>query len=226
MKKLFLTLIATIILSTGLAQIVNIQGMDNVVIRTKKYDNIKGTAYLYPSWSSGTITDKSGKVYSNLLLKYDTYKDLVELNQDGQVMEVNILNYPKFTLSWTEPGSNEVKKHSFVNGFTIEGFTKANYFDVLYEGQLDLMKKYKTTFVEESVTGYGTSDSQKSFQLNSYYFLMLPDNTVKEIKLNRKSILEALPNESTTIEAYMKEKKVKLKSEAELLDLIKYLDSK
>ena len=81
-------------------QLTNIQGLDNVVIRTKKYEDIKGSAYLYPIWNSGTLTDKNGKVYSNLLLKYDSYKDQVELNQDGQIMEVGALNYPKFTLSF------------------------------------------------------------------------------------------------------------------------------
>lgn len=226
MKRCIVLGLLFFVASTLVAQITNVQGLDNVVIRTKKYEDIKGTAYLYPSWSAGTLTDRNGKMYSNLLLKYDSYKDQIELNQEGQVVEVSTTNYPKFTLSWTEPGSNEVIKHSFSSGYTVPGFTKTTYFDVVYDGKMDLLKKYKTSFVEEAVTGYGTSDPQKSFQLKVYYFVLAEDGSAKEIKLSKKSILDAFPDHAETIEGFSKENKLKLKSEGDLVQVIRFLDLK
>ncbi len=118
------------------AQITNIQGLDNVVIRTKQYEDIKGSAYLYPTWNSGTLTDRSGKVYSNLLLKYDSYKDQVEINQEGKIMEVIAVTYPKFSLSFVESGTNNVIKHTFSSGYNVAGFPSTSYFDLLFDGTL------------------------------------------------------------------------------------------
>lgn len=223
--RLAIFFLVTIGMEVSYGQITNIQGLDNVVIRTKKYEDIKGTAYLYPSWATGTLTEKNGKVYSNLLLKYDSYKDRVELNQDGQILEVSALEYPKFTLTFAEPGTNDVMKHSFSTGFDIPGFSRTNYFDLIYQGRFTLLRKYKTSFVEENVTSYGTSDAQKSFQLNKLYFVIDQDKISKEVKLNKKSILEAFPLQSERIEAFLKEQKMKVKSESDLIKIITFLDA-
>jgi hypothetical protein len=207
------------------AQLSNIQGLDNVVIRTKKYEDIKGSAYLYTSWNSGTLTDRSGKVYSNLLLKYDSYKDQVELNQEGQVFEVSASMYPKFTLNYVEPTTNKVVKHLFSAAYTVEGFNKFSYFDLLYEGELTLLRKYKTSFIEENVSGYGTSGAQKSFQSKTLYFIIDKNGVSKDIKINKKSILEAFPEQSSTIEEFIKERKIKVKTEQDLIDIIEFLEA-
>ncbi len=224
MKEVIGVLVIICFATSGvLAQLVNIQGIDNVVVRTKKYSDIQGSAYVYPSWCSGTLTDNSGKTYQNVLLKYDTYKDLVEVNQDGQVIEVNATTYPKFTMDYTGTETNEVVKHHFASGFSVPGFP--GYFDVLYTGRFSLLKKYKTSFVEETVTGYGTSNAYKRFQSKVHYFVVRPDNSIVEVKLNKKSILEELSDKSADVEEFVKDKKSKLKSESDLVELIKYLDA-
>lgn len=224
--SLAIFLVMTIGVAYSYSQITNIQGLDNVVIRTKKYEDIKGTAYLYPSWAAGTLTEKSGKVFTNLLIKYDSYKDRVELNQDGQIMEISALEYPKFTLTYAESGTNDVMKHSFSTGYDIPGFSRTNYFDLIYEGRITLLRKYKTSFVEENVTSYGTSDAQKSFQLNKLYFVIDQNKISKELKLNKKSILEAFPEQSEQIETFLKDQKMKAKSESDLIKIITFLDKK
>lgn len=205
-------------------QLTNIQGLDNVVIRTKKYEDIKGSAYLYPTWNSGTLTDKSGKTYSNLLLKYDSYKDQVELNQDGQIMEVSALNYPKFTLSFVESSTNKVIKHSFSSGYNVEGFNRVSYFDLLLEGRFTLLRKYKTSFIEDNVAGYGTSSTLKSFQSKTLHFVIDQNGVATEIKPNKKSVLEVFPQQASSIEAFLKDRKMKIKSEDDLIDVIKFLN--
>jgi len=217
----FLLIISSVNWAKG--QLSNVQGLDNVVVRTKKYEDIKGTAYLYPMWNAGTLTDKSGKVYSNLLLKYDTYKDQVEMNQDGQVFEISTVLYPKFTLSFVQPTTNNVIKHVFSAAYAVDGFPKMSYFELLFEGRLTLIKKYKTSFVEENVSGYGTGGVQKSFQSKTIYFVV-EDGVTKEIKSNKKSVLEVFPEQSSVIETFLKEKKMKIKSETDLVQIIQFLE--
>jgi hypothetical protein len=217
----FLLVISSVTWTKG--QLNNVQGLDNVLVRTKKYEDIKGSAYLYPMWNSGTLTDKSGKVYSNLLLKYDSYKDQVEMNQDGQVFEISAALYPKFTLSFVQPTTNNVLKHVFSAAYTVDGFPKMSYFELLFEGRLTLIKKYKTSFVEENVSGYGTGGAQKSFQSKTFYFV-IEDGVAKDIKPNKKSVLGVFPEQSSIVETFLKEKKMKIKSETDLIEIIKFLE--
>jgi len=207
-----------------LAQLSNIQGIDNVVIRTRKYDDIRGSAYLYPEWSAGTLTDKNGKAYANLQLKYDTYSDRIELNQDGQVLEINSVAYPQFTLSVVQPGSNSVVKHSFSTGYNVPGFSVNSYFDVLKEGGITVLKKFKTSFVEENVSSYGTAEQKKSFQTKALYFIVNEKKNVKETKLNRRSVLEVFPEKAQQIEDFLKKEKLKLKTENDLVKVIDFLE--
>jgi len=222
------TLVLFFLLSIGMelsySQMRNIKAMDNTLIRTKKYVDIRGSAYLYPSWATGTLTEKNGNVYVNLMLKYDSYNDRVELNQDGQIMEISALEFPRFTLTFVEPGTDKLINHSFLSGLDIPGFSRINYFDLIYEGRLTLLKKYKTSFLDMNVTSYGNAGTQKSFQLNILYFLIEEGKAPKELKLNKRSIIEAFPKQAASIETFMKEKKIKGKTEADLIEIIKFLN--
>jgi len=226
MKRIGAVVFYVMVIGYSYGQITNIQGLDNVVIRTKKYEDIKGSAYLYPSWAAGTLTDRNGKVYNDLLIKYDSYKDQVELNQEGKIFEVAASMYPKFTLNYVEPTTNNVIKHLFSAAYNIEGFPKTSYFDLLLEGNLILLRKFKTSFIEENVSGYGTSGAQKSFQSKTLYFVVDKDGISKEIKASKKSIFEVFPEQTPSLETFMKEKKIKGKTEADLIEIIKFLNSR
>lgn len=225
-KKVFLLGLLMVFSSIDIcAQLSNIQGLDNVVIRTRKYEDISGSAYLYPDWNAGTLTDKNGKTYVNVQLKYDAYMDRVELNQDGQILEINAIAYPKFTLNFAERGTNKIIKHSFSSGYTVPGFSSNSYFDIVREGRLTLIKKFKTNFVDENVSGYGTSDQKKSFQTKILYFILIEGGTVKEIKMNKKSFMEIFPEKSSRIDLFLKSEKNKLKSEDDLIQAINFVES-
>ncbi len=51
---------------------------------------------------------------------------------------------------------------------------------------LYLLRKYKTTFIEDNVAGYGTSGTLKSFQSKTLYFVIDQNGVAKDIKLNEK----------------------------------------
>lgn len=132
--------------------------------------------------------------------------------------------YPKFTLNYVEPTTNKVVKHLFSAAYNVEGFPKFSYFDLLFEGKLTVVRKYKNSFIEENVSGYGTSGAQKSFQSKILYFVIDEDGVSKDVKPTMKSILEAFPEQAASIEAFAKEKKIKIKSEADLIAIIRFLD--
>jgi hypothetical protein len=209
----------------SVAQISNIPGVGNEVLRLKKYEDITGSPYLYTDWKSGTVIDKNGKSYPNALIKYDAYGDAVELNQEGTVMILNNELYQTFVLNFADNTTNKVTKQMFRSGYTqIPGFGAKAYFEVLSEGAVMALKRYDIKFVEEVVNSYGTATATKRFQRTDRYFL-LKDNKAVEFKLNSKSILGALGDKQAELDKYIAKEKLKLKTEDDLKKLMAYYNS-
>lgn len=207
------------------AQIANVPGVGNEVLRTSKYVDISGSPYLYEDWKSGTVTDKGGKTFPNVLIKFDAYKNVVEINQNGEVMLLSNELYPKFSISFVPAGSNTVVNQFFQCGFEgIEGISNKVYLEVLRNGAVQILKKYEIIYEENIITNYGTSSIRKNFQKKERYFLKTSGKYV-EVKLNSKSILEALGSLKKVADQYLSDNKFKIKTESNLLLLIDHLNS-
>ncbi|HRJ29979.1 MAG TPA: hypothetical protein PLV21_18170 [Cyclobacteriaceae bacterium] len=206
-------------------QISNIPGAGNEVIRIKKYADIEGSPYLYNDWKAGTITDNTGKVYSNVLLKYDAYKDVLEINQDGSILQLNTKQYPNFSISFADGSTNKVIKHFFKSGVSqITDYPPTIYFEVLNDGPITVLKKYDIKFIEEVVNSYGTAAATKRFQRGEKYFVVIEDKAV-EFKLNNKSFLSACGERMTDIDKIINQRKIKLKNEADLIALLQFYEN-
>jgi hypothetical protein len=219
-------IVVPLFLISGLswAQISNVTvGIGNEIIRTKKYEDISGSPYLYPTWTAGTVTSRDGTVYNNKMIKYDSYKNCIELNQDGQVLELNASFYPKFTLDYVDPTTNKILHHNFVTGLPLPGVDKSTYVELLYNGKHIFAKKIKTDFIEENTTNYGTSVVTKVFQTRQFYFLSTSDVSVaREIKLNTKSVEEFFGQ--VGVKLITNGQRAKIKSEADLINILRTLE--
>jgi len=226
MKSVYVILILSgIITLEAKAQLSNIPTLSNEVLREKKYTDIEGSAYLYNDWKPGTIVDQSGKSYNNVQIKYDAHKDVIELNQDGKVMILNKSIYKKFILEFVEQGSNNVIKHEFSSEFGEPSGDKVNqYYEVLAEGNISLIKKYDIKFINEVVNNYGTAAEIKRFQRKEIFYLVYAAN-IFEIKMSTKSILslESLPSD---FRKYLIANKIKIKNQQELVIALKLFQSK
>ncbi len=205
------------------AQISNISGTGNQVLKVNKYVDVDGTPYLYADWRPGTVTDNLGKKFTNVFIKYDAYSDAVEVNQNGEVMILNGQLYPSFTIMLAEQGSNSVTVHNFNNTFPNITLPESGYFEILVEGNIRLFKKYKVKFIEDNVANYGTTAIVKRFQMNESIF-MVTDGGIQNIKLNSKAVLNVLGEKSKPAEEFIKKEKIKIKTEADLIRLINYLN--
>ncbi|NJM26547.1 MAG: hypothetical protein HC859_14785 [Bacteroidia bacterium] len=94
----------------------------------------------------------------------------------------------------------------------------------MYSGEIQLLKKLDIDFIEENVSNYGTSANVKEFRRKERLFMII-DGKGQEVKLNKKSIMPLLEKEGNNLEGYMKQNKNKLKSEEDLIDLIKYCEA-
>lgn len=181
----------------------------NEIVRVKNSVEIEGSPYLFDTWYPGSITDNLGKTYSNLLIKYDIYKERVEYTENGKVYEINTGIYKTFTIDALSTDATNINRLIFKNNLALPGFSKLVYAQVLAEGTYSFYKKPRVLFVEDNVQSYGTTTVRKRFQSKEYYYLKY-ESEVKEIKLSKNSVIDAFPNLKDKI------KSTRIKSEIDL----------
>ncbi len=197
-------------------QLFNIPAIGNEVMKESKYVDIEGSPYFYGGWKSGSITDKNGKIYEGQLIRYDTYKDVIEINQEGKILALSNLIYVRFDLLFVEENSSIVTHRLFRSGFSVPKYSEKDYFEVVHEGVHTVLKKIKTEFLEDNVSSYGSNRTVKKFVADQRYFLLTNSGDAKEFKVSKKSFLEALGKDKEAAEKFMESSKIKVKTEAEL----------
>lgn len=208
------------------AQISNVLGsMNKPLLISEQYKNTDGSPYYNEEYLPGKIFDKDGKV-RDVVLKYDTYRDEVELLMDGQVILIAQEIYPKFVIEEIDLELKKVVSREFSNTYTLPGQKKNKYSQVLFSNsKVKILKAIQTVLVENSDPGFAGLVVNDRFDTKAFYFLVDGNNQVTELKLNTNAIVNALPNE-TELKQYFKKNKIKIKDEADLVELLNYFESK
>lgn len=206
---------------TGQCQILNVPGAGNEILREKGYQEIQGSPYLFEDWKSGSITSNIGTVYTGLKIKYDAYKDVVEILQNGAIMEINPKLYNDFRIQ--EEGH---KEYFFKNDFKpMERFNQQSYFEVLFQGKIYVLRKIKVDYISENVTNFGSSNEIKKFIKNESYFFVQESGGGIEFKLNKKSVMNLFPDKNEEIEGYIAREKIKCKTIEEIVRIASFYES-
>lgn len=207
------------------AQIVNMPGtLNKPLSETGQYKDTNGSPYFIEEFKSGTIVDKDG-VVRNVFLKYDTYKEEVVLFNDGKHFLIDKNVYPKFTIEFIEEKLGKKIKYTFSNEIEIPGQKKSKYSLVLAEGEkVKLVKVFATVLNQSQDAGYGGSVTPHWFQTKEIYYILTPKGEFLEIKPSNKSLLKAFNND-TGLKSYLKQQRIKIRKEEDLMEVISFLDT-
>jgi len=205
------------------AQFISGAGAGNNVLRETQYTSVDGSPYYLNDWTSGSIRDKSGRLSENLMVRYDCYRDEVQFLKEGRNLVVEPALVSEFFIFVLDDGTKKVEKRIFKNGFTIEGCTKLNYLQVLYEGKIQFVKRVKVDYIEETVNNFGTNEIVKKFVRTEAEYLIL-NGSANKISKGRKDILSYFKNISKEVNSYIKENKLSFKDDAELAIILKKID--
>lgn len=181
-------------------------------------ENVQGSPYPISDFKPGRVTRKGGKSYP-ALLRYNAYVDVIEMQGEGDPiylvrepnLEIKILNQDYRLLD-----------------FKAGNLTKKGYFVVLNEdGPARLLLRRESEFFEkeEALSSYSMSKPAR-FETEEEYYLQFGDKPAVPVRLKRKDILGEFPKHQDEMERYVKENKLKLKDTVEVIQLIKYFNSK
>lgn len=208
------------------AQIDNMSGtLNKPLSEIEQYKSTQGSPYFLEGYKTGTIIDKSGRVHK-VFLKYDTYKEEVELFNDGKPLLIDKNIYPKFNIEFIDERIGKKVSYTFTNEIKIPGQKRSKYSLVLADGKNMKLVKIIQTFLNESQdSGYGGTVQPHRFETREVYYLLKANGESLEVKANNKSILKAFNNDAS-LKAYFKKERLKIRKEEDLVEFARYLNSK
>lgn len=187
------------------------------VFGAEKYAGISGAPFLYDKWVAGTATVPRG-TFKNLELKLDSYSNTLYFNKDDVPNEFKE-NVTTFTLM---PEVSDSSTYEYYRkGIAGPGLKIEQYVRILIEGNLSFFKSEIKLVTDVNQINAGII---KTFNTSVRYYIM-KDDLARIIKLNKKEVLEVLKDKEDKIQSYITEKKISLKKESELIELIKYYNS-
>ena len=185
---------------------------------TEKYSAMRGTPFLADKWTKGTVTTPLG-IYKDLELKFNVYDNLLVFNKNDESFEF-VDEVVSFTLM---PKPNDPSSFMVYKKGIAGADLKANQFvQVLLEAQPASL--YKLDLKQVSEMSEINAGIVKTFTNNSKYYIS-KNKQLQFVKLNKTDILNALSDKQDKIQAYIDEKKISFKKEAELVEVLKYYNS-
>lgn len=180
----------------------------------EKYSGIRGTPFLVDKWMKGTVTTPRG-VYSSLELKFNVYDNALFFNKNDESFELQD-DITTFTLmpKPDDPSTHMIYKRG-IAGADLRG---NEYVQVLLEGNVGLYKLDVKQLSEMSEINAGIV---KTFANNSKYYIS-KNKQLQFVKLNKAEVLSVLSDKQAKVEAYINDKKLSFRKEADLVDVLKY----
>lgn len=181
---------------------------------TSKYSDIRGTPFLMDKWINGSVTTTKG-TYPSLQLKYNVYENTLVFEKDDESYEM-IDDILSFTL---KPKANDPSGFMvFRKGLSGADIKSNQFLQVLAEGKMHLYKLPVKQVSEMSEINAGVV---QTFANNAKYYIG-KTGQLQFLKLNKEEVLNAMKDKQPQMENFSKEKKLSLKKEADVIDLINY----
>jgi hypothetical protein len=195
------------------AQSMFLQDINGRPIFEGGYTEIEGSPYLNDVWSRGSVKAKNnGKTYELAKMRYDLYKDELEYEENQKPY--------RFSKEITEFSTND---GVFRSGFpAIEPMTDRNFYQVLYDGNVKLLKRTTVRIQTEKL--YSSATQTKRFIKDDALYLF-KNGTMTRLKKDKKALLEALGDKQAELETFIKEEKLKLSKEEDILRVVEKYES-
>lgn len=198
----------------------DIVGGKNATFSTQKVE-VEGNPYLTDGWMTGTIS-KLGKKTEPLLLRINLLDNSIEAQSGSQfvVMDENMLD----KIEITQPDIMVFKNgYELGNSRDVRDYTKSSLFEVLYEGDITILKKEKVRLLKDLPT-YGSAVRKDALNKSAEFFYS-NGTEFNKIKLNRKDITGIYGKDGKKVEKYAKDNKLKFDDKTDLKKILTYADS-
>ena len=184
--------------------------------------SIEGSPYMSNSFKPGQLF-YGEEALGNIYYRYNAYNEEIEIKQTNSENEpIRGLGKDK-KIRLVVDG----KPTSFKTFVDKSGNTKNGYMTLLSDGNYNLYKHLKVTFKEaKKADNSFVKGSPAKFSQFTEYYLEKPDaKRIDEIELSNKKIIQLVSGEkSDELKVFLKENKIKVKDENDLIKVVNFLN--
>ena len=194
----------------------NYQSFINGKIWNNRYRKFHGSAFLFEDYFLPGTVSVNGRTYKNLSIKYDIYSDEVLLPvSSDEIIQLNKEIVDSFSITY----DNLTYKFIRLGFDTLKSDTPAGYFNLLYNGQVSCLIKYK----KEILPG----DIERDFEFVQSHQIYLKKHTVLYQVSKKKEIFQTLMVEESEFKKSIRDRKQNLSVDnpGSLIPLLRFYDS-
>lgn len=190
-----------------------------------RYEGVKGTPFLYEDWRDGHVTlrgkedeePRTFKMNINLL-----ENQLFVVLYDGTVgpLPSKFVKDINFKAD-TEEESKEIKFVPMIRKL-VEGINNETlgYYQLIYEGDMKVLKHIRKTFKEADYKGAYSSDIRyDEYKQDTRYFVSADGISFVKVKMKTKNLEKAFPKHASEIRGIIKKGKLNLSKDEDIKTL-------
>ena len=186
-------------------------------------ESVEGSPYIYEKFLPATITASEDNIF---YVRYNAVSDEFEVKAKTKSYALN--RYRRDIQITILPLEKTYQVFGFLDENGNENF---GYFHYLTDinAEVGLFKKEKIVFLEEikSKTSYDSGRPAKFKRMKDLYFVSQKGTKLLiELPTKKKSIAKLFPDLEGEILNYIKEEKIKISKEKDLIKLLTFIDSK
>ncbi|MFO8000929.1 MAG: hypothetical protein R6U46_06785 [Marinilabilia sp.] len=182
------------------------------------YEKIEGSPFLNEDFVPGDVVINDSVTIEEIPLRYDIYRDRIQfLDKRDQVLEIDL----------SKPITFYFDDRSFVIcDYKEKAEEKRGVLELLVEGRIRLYKKYNIEF-KKATKAIGFRDAQPNMfnRREAEYFISV-DNGIPEKINKKKSLIRKLKDLNPEVEDYLENRKLRLRKENELVQLIQFCNKR
>jgi hypothetical protein len=181
-----------------------------------RFKGIKGTPALYAIYKKGLIQAASGKWFTNDSINYDAFNDDLLVKHKGLEAIVSKDFVKQFII--IDHDSLKFIKKELPGG-------EMSFVRMIVNYDIKLFAKESKVISEPRNTGaYSAGRSYSEFEIKKSFFLESKHFGIKEFK-TKKDILTNFQSKQAEIDLFIKNNKINVKKEGDLILLVQYLNT-
>jgi len=186
------------------------------------YEGVEGHPYFIEKFMYASISLSTGKMYNGVKARIDLYKQEIHfrLPSDSERIALPGLITEIIFYDTVESGTYS---YTFQAGYPeIDNLKRDNYYQVLSDGELQLLK-FTTKEITEEKNVQSGEISKKFITREEYYTFC--NGEIKKFKKDKDGLLEMMRDQKEKIQDYFKDKKINFRNISELINLFDYYNS-
>ena len=197
------------------AQGLFVKKADGTLMVESKYAEVEGSPYWNDLFAEGeTKYKQNGKWHQYRKARYDTFKDEFEYEQPS------VLKLLRFDASHI----TEFKLNGSVfrcNFPSIGEWNNLHFYQVLYDGNVKLLKKIYTKII--TPTDFGSVTKPSKFVREEKLYI-IKNEKIHHIKRKKSAVLEILSDKESIIKEFVKSNRLDYSNESDLIKIFELYD--